>query len=270
MLVYNPFSLTFLLLVVLYAAVMVFLIAFLKKKSRSFVKKFVIIFFLAGVIYFLIYKFMLVADEEYAAFRGMPGSIFEELPFNPCNIVLWLMPIAILTGKKGLYSFCFFTSLIAAPTALLSPVDGFAGYSIFVPRVMGFILTHLAVFSAWIFLYFLDIYVPRKRDVPLLFLTTVVIAFAAFLFNLLLRSMEGCGQPNYFFTAGPDNDLMRVFYSWIPIPYVYILPVAAAEALLALGITAVFQLLGRKRAGIPSAEYPGHGERVTPGFVKKQ
>ena len=84
---------------------------------------------------FFIYKFALINDSEYIDIlksRNLPQpEIMGELPLNPCNVILFLLPIALMTGNDYVMSFCFFTGIILPIAATISPVEGFNDYSIF-------------------------------------------------------------------------------------------------------------------------------------------
>jgi len=237
---YAAFNLTFFIIMAIFALFLFGTIKFLRKKDEAFVTKYLVCFYLLGIVIFFIYKYFLINDVEYGAFFGVTNrTIFEELPLFPCNIVMCIMPIAVLTKKRGLLAFCFFTSFIAAPLALIIPSDGFVNCSIFLPRVMGYVTTHLMVWAAFFYLYFLEIFIPTYKDVPKFLLTVFVIASIIFGINNVLQ-VTGLGPTaNYFFSMFPESDEMRILYSYIPIKFVYTWPAILIEALIALLITAV-------------------------------
>ena len=59
-----------------------------------------------------------------------------------------LIPIAVLTNRRPLMSFCFFVGPLGALMALVMPGTGFDGYSILLPRMLGYYGTHFMVITA--------------------------------------------------------------------------------------------------------------------------
>jgi uncharacterized membrane protein YwaF len=58
---------------------------------------------------------------------------------------MMLIPIAVATKSRPLMSFGFFMAPLGALMALLSPAVGFDGYSIWLPRMLGFYGTHFMI-----------------------------------------------------------------------------------------------------------------------------
>lgn len=194
---------------------------------------------------FFFYKYALSVDAEFnVATQDMGGfNWWGELPLQLCNINLLLIPIAALTGKRPLLSFCFFVGPLGALMALVMPSAGFAGYSVFLPRMLGYYGTHFVVLIAALALGTFGLYRPKLRDLPPMVLTLFVIALAVFGFDMLLRVTGLHPKANYFFAVETEgNPLLELFYRWIPVPFLFLLPSIAILALYAGLITLGFQL----------------------------
>ena len=139
-LILRPFNAVF--LVTFAAFVLLLVIASLLVRGRSArVKKTVIVAACAvTLIGFFIYKYFLSIDAAYDAITADTGGFnwWGELPFHLCNVNMILIPIAVLTKKRPLLSFCFFVGPLGATLALVMPGNGFDGYSILLPRMIGY------------------------------------------------------------------------------------------------------------------------------------
>ena len=176
---------------------------------------------------FIAYKYALYTDAEFDALTaGMGGfNWWGELPLQLCNINLLLIPIAVLTKKRPLLGFCFFVGPIGALMALVLPSTGFDGYSLFLPRMLGYYGTHYVILFAALAVGTFGLYRPRMRDLPLTAATLFLIALLVFGFNLLLRRTGLHPGANYFFSVETEgNPLLELFYRWIPVPFLYLLP----------------------------------------------
>ena len=198
-------------------------------KTMAEKKKAVAVFYSVIFVFFIVYKILLSMDSEYSEICVLNGlSEFNwlvELPLNLCNINIILIVIGVLTGSESVLGFCFFFGSLGATLATVMPCIGFSGYSILLPRMLGFYVCHLAVILEMPILLCLGIYRPSYRNVPKAFLTLVSIATIMTAFNLVMRSTGLAPGCNYFYTADPTGiPPLELLYSWIPIPGIYMLP----------------------------------------------
>ena len=207
---------------------------------------------------FVAYKYALSVDAEYNVLTANMGGFnwWGELPIQLCNINLLLIPIAVLTKKRPLLGFCFFVGPIGALMALLLPGNGFDGYSIFLPRMLGYYGTHLVVLFAGLAVGAFGLYRPRMRDLPLTAVTVFVVALAVFGINLLLRRTGLHPKANYFFAVETEgNPLLELFYRWIPLPFLYLLPsiviLTIYAGIVTLGFSAAERLGHRHKTAGP-------------------
>ena len=133
--------------------------------------------------------------------------------------------------------------------ALLMPGNGFAGYSLLLPRMLGYYGTHFMIVIEGLALVCFGLYRPKFRDLPRAILAALIITFCTFLINLLLRWTGLHPKANYFFSVETDgNFLLDIFYSWIPVPFLYlIIPSVVILGTYMMLVTFPFELADRLR-----------------------
>ena len=200
---------------------------------------------------FFVYKYYLSIDAEYNIIRADMGGFnwWGELPLHLCNINLILIPIAVITMKKPLLSFCFFVAPIGALMALLMPANGFSGYSILLPRMIGFYGIHFIIIVMALSIVTFGLYRPKFRDLPLTLVTLLLVALVVFGINMLFRATGLHPKANYFFSVETEgNFLLEIFHKWIPVPFLYLLPSVLILAPYMLLITLGFFIADKVKA----------------------
>ncbi len=200
---------------------------------------------------FFAYKYALSVDADFNVITaGMGGfNWWGELPLQLCNINLLLIPVAVLTKKRPLLGFCFFVGPLGALMALVMPGTGFDGYPAFLPRMIGYFGTHFMVMISALAIGTFGLYRPKLRDLPLMEATIFVITLLVFGVNMLLRVTGLHPKANYFFSVETEgNPLLELFFKWIPLPFLYLLPGLVILALYAGLITLGFYLGDLARA----------------------
>ena len=208
---------------------------------------------LLTLIGFFVYKGFLSVDGDYDTLAAAMGGFnwWSELPLHLCNINMLLIPVAVLTKKRALLSFCFFVGPLGATMALIVPGVGFSGYSLLLPRMLGYYGTHFAIIIEAIALMTFGFYQPRFRDLPLTVLAIVAITLAMFGVNMLMRASGLNPKANYFYSVETEgNPLLEIFYGWLPVPFLYLLLpcIGILVAYMAL-VTALFTVGKRLRRG---------------------
>ncbi len=203
------------------------LIGLLFRNASEHAKKVFLIGLCAvNIVIFWIYKYFLSIDAEYATVAGF--SWWSELPLHLCNINMIMIPIGVLTKKRGILGFSFFLAPLGAIMACVFPSAGFAGYSLALPRMWGFYATHLLIIVCGISLATLNFYRPKIKDLPSITVTFLFLAVVSLGINALLQNVMHCATANYFYTWGPnDISILELFWKWIPIRFVYELPALA-------------------------------------------
>ena len=179
------------------------------------------------LIGFFFYKYFLSLDAELNVLTEITGGFnwWGEPPIQLCNINMLLIPIAVLKKSRPLMSFCFFIGPLGALMALFMPGIGFDGYSLLLPRMLGYYGTHFMVAIEGLSIVTFGLYRPALKDLPKTILTIVLVSLSVFMVNVLLRWSGLHPQANYFFSMDTEgNPLLDIFYGWIPVPYLYQLP----------------------------------------------
>lgn len=248
--VINAFNGVYFAVLGVFAALTIGLSLILKSRSEN-VKKWTIIgICIANIIFFWVYKYWLSIDAEYLAMMGYDKiNWFNELPLQLCNINMFLIPTALLTKKRGLLGFCFVVAPVAALLAMTFPSLGFAGYSIFLPRNLGFFITHGLIITCAICLATLGFYRPKVRDLPGIALTLFILSSALFGVNHLLRATGLCKEANYFYTVEPEGiSILELFWSVIPVQFVYLAVFGLIILVVYFLVLCLFFGLGKKKA----------------------
>ena len=237
----KPFNIVYLVSVGIYS---LFLYAIIKlliglddsKKALS-----VVLFCLLALVVFYLYKKAISVDEEYYRMYGFDKfNWLNELPLNVCNIVLIFAPLGIMLNNQYLMGISFFASVILSPMAILMPCIGFDKYSIFIPRVFGFYLTHYMAISTGIMLYVLGLYKPDLSQIPIIICIMFVLNLVIYLINKYMR-VKGLNQAaNYFYNVDPeDNPVLLMCYKYIPYEFFFILPVYVVFIIICILLTIV-------------------------------
>ena len=199
---------------------------------------------------FVVYKIFLSRDAEYNEITAVMGGYnwWGELPLQLCNINMILIPIAGWKKSRPMMSVCFFVGPLGAMMALMMPGNGFDGYSLLLPRMLGYYGTHFMVLIEGLALGTFGLYRPRLKDLPGTVVTILAVSFAVFLINLLLRRSGLHPKATYFFCVETEgNFLLELFHSWIPFPYLYVLPSLGILVPYMLLVTLPFEAADRAR-----------------------
>lgn len=209
----------------------------------------------AVFILYNVYKFLLSKDTAYAEILYLAGkgsgefTWWGELPFHLCNINLILIPIAVMTRSRPLSAFCFFLAPLGALMAILMPGIGFDGYSLLLPRMWGYYITHYMILIGGLALCTFGLFKPEFSDIIPGMLMTYAVALFAFAVSALLRVSGVFPYANYFFTFDPEgNPILELFRSWIPLPYLYLLCCSLILLPYMLLVTGGIKLVGKKLA----------------------
>ena len=222
----HPFNAGFFFLLAVSAIPVAVGIIFFRHRDEGEKQKYVVTLYIALAIFFILYKsllpldkgYMIVCDQFYGGF-----TYLNELPLNPCNITLMIMPFALIRKNRKLIAMCFFESLLGAFLAFIMPISGFDGYPVFSIHIFGYYITHMTLFFAAFLLPVFGIYRPSCSDTKGVLSMMLLMACGVFVIDILLRMSGLCEAANYFFLFYHDgNALLKLVYDLIPIPFVYI------------------------------------------------
>ncbi len=198
---------------------------------------------------FVYYKYALSVDRDYAQITADMGGFnwWGELPLHLCNINMILIPIAVLKKSRPLLCFGFFVAPLGALMALIMPANGFDGYSLLLPRMLCYYGIHFMIIIEGLAIVTFGLFRPRLRDLPKAVLAVLLVAFGAFLVNLLLRVSGLHPKANYFYSVETEgNFLLELFHRWIPVPFLYLLPAVLILAPYMLIVTLPFALAEKR------------------------
>ena len=224
---FKPFNALFFAVFAAFIVLLIVVSLIMRKRSEKAKRILIGVTCLITLIGFFVYKYFLSIDQAYDEITNNMGGFnwWGELPLQLCNINLILIPIAVLTMKKPLLSFCFFVAPLGALMAILMPANGFSGYSLLLPRMIGFYGTHFIIVIAGLAIATFGLYRPKFKDIPFTILTIAVIALIVFGINMLLRATGLHPKANYFYSVETEgNFLLEIFHKWIPVPFLYLIP----------------------------------------------
>ena len=246
----HPFNGVFFACFALFLLLLALAGVLLRGKSERTKKTVLVAACVLTLLGFFVYKYFLSIDAEFNEATAAMGGFnwWGELPLQLCNINMILIPIAVLTNRRPLMSFCFFVGPLGALMALVMPGTGFDGYSILLPRMLGYYGTHFMVIIEALALAVFGLYRPRFRDLPGTIAALLAVSLAVFGVNTLLRVSGLHPKANYFFSMETEgNPVLELFYRFVPYPYLYELPCFLILIPYMLIITAGFALADRKK-----------------------
>ena len=255
----HPFNSVFFACFALFLLLLIIAALLLRGKSDRIKKTVLVAACVVTFLGFFVYKYFLSVDAEVNEATAAMGGFnwWGELPLQLCNINMILIPVAVLTNRRSLMSFCFFVGPLGALMALVMPGAGFDGYSILLPRMLGYYGTHFMIIIEALAVVSFGFYRPRFRDLPGTVAALAGISLVVFCINLLFRHIGVNPVANYFFTCDPlVGTPLEMVYSWIPLPYLYMVPVMALFAVYMALVTLPFALTERKKAENSDLEDP--------------
>ncbi len=246
----KPFNGLFFATFAVFILILVVASLIMRKRSDRAKRIVIAVAALIGLVGFFVYKYFLSIDTEYDAITQNMGGFnwWGELPLHLCNINLILIPIAVLSKKRPLLSFCFFVAPLGALMALLMPANGFSGYSLLLPRMIGFYGIHFLIIIAALAILTFGLYRPRFRDILPTVLTITAVALIVFGINMLFRYTGLHPKANYFYSVETEgNFLLEIFHKWIPVPFLYLLPSFLILVPYILLITTPFEIAAHRK-----------------------
>ena len=163
----TPFRGLHLLLLLLTAAAVLLIFLLLRGKPEARRSRYLIVVCLFNLALFTVYKFSLSMDAAYVrAYYPNGFNIFNELPLHLCNINLFLIPLGVWKRNRSIMGFSFFVAPLGALMALIFPEPLFSGFSLFLPRIFGYYVTHALLVVCGLSLATLGFYRPDPQGYP--------------------------------------------------------------------------------------------------------
>jgi len=223
----EPFNLVFIVMFAIFIGILVAASLILKNKSRKTKRIVLASAMIFTFVAYWAYKIALSMDGDYSDIRvaeGLPPfSWWTELPLQLCNINLMLIPLAAIFDNKKLYSFCYFVAPLGAFMAMAFPCTGFSGYSIWLPRNLGFYFTHIMIVIGAIAIATFDLYKPAFKQVLHTLHVMMVITIFIEGFDFFCYYALGKTQVNYFYAMNHEGiSILEMFYNILPVQGLYL------------------------------------------------
>ena len=252
---YYPFNLPFIIITLLFLAAFILVTRAVRDLSDEKKRKILARTMIFTIALFVVYKFILFTDKDYSRINyeaGIGGfSWWKELPLHLCNINMILIPISMKTHNRRLELFSFYVGPLGAFMALLMPATGFVGYSVFLPRMICFIVTHWLIFYACMAIGVWRIAVPEWKDYFPTILTILIVNIFIFGFNMLLRGLRLEPHANYFYNVETEgNFVLDLFFKIIPLKFFYSLLASVILMPYMCIVTLISRFFEKKRNGM--------------------
>lgn len=178
------------------------------------------------------------------------GSAYEYLPLHLCALSAMVLPVAVFSRSKILCNLLLLWSLGAVMALVVNTAQ--ANYKICSATFYFYYSAHLFEFGIPILLFKLGLVekdakcIGSTMLITLCAYTLVHLANVAlndfFTANQILNPSGAVVQVNYMYSLRPENPVLALFWSWIPQPYSYMLPVVVI-ALIYLCLVYLKQIL---------------------------
>ncbi len=164
----RPFNPVFMLVFAFFLLLLIVSSILLKGKSEKLRTTVLVTACMITLVGFFVYKYYLSLDTAFNEITASKGGFnwWGELPLQMCNINMILIPIAVTKKSRPLMSFCFFVGPLGAMMALAMPGLGFDGYSLLLPRMLGYYGTHFMVVIEGLAIVTYGFFRPSFRDLP--------------------------------------------------------------------------------------------------------
>lgn len=203
------------------SAIVIFLLILLGFKNRSdSIKKRVL--YLLCVISFLSYIY-----SDYC-FYSRGDNILTLLPFQLCEMAVFLIPLTLLLKKQVLYDFIFYVCALGAFIALVIPSSNYIGET-WSLMTISFFVFHSIIVGIPFLLAGWGLYLPAPTVKSVIWLSLAIFIMALFshILNLAFGKWFGV-EADYFFTiikySAPTNPVFELFSRIIPVNLFYLLP----------------------------------------------
>ncbi len=225
-LIISPFNAVYIGCWLLTALIAVAIWAIFRNKSEKAKKIFITAFCALTVVIFFVYKGFLSVDKDFLKITEIDSfNWFNELPLQLCNINMFLIPIGVLINNRYIKGFAFLVAPLGAAMALIFAEKAFTGYSLLVPRVMGYYVTHFFIVIAGVSVATLGFYKPKYKDIPGISILFLVLAFVIHCVNLIFRATGLCTYADYFYTIDDLGiSILALFHKFIKTPFFYLVP----------------------------------------------
>lgn len=180
------------------------------------------------------------------------GSPYEYLPLHLCSLTALVLPVAVFARSKTLSNLLLLWSLGAVMALVVNTAQ--ANFEICSATFFFYFFPHLLEFGIPILLFRLGLVEKDYRCIASTLLITLCVYTFVHLANVTLNSyfaayqiLNPSGavvQVNYMYSIRPENPVLALFWTFLPHPYWYMLPVLLI-VLLYLAIIYGKQIIAR-------------------------
>ena len=161
------------------------------------------------------------------------GSPYEYLPLHLCSLTALVLPVAVFARSKTLSNLLLLWSLGAVMALVVNTAQ--ADFEICSATFFFYFFPHLLEFGIPILLFRLRLVEKDPKCIASTLLITLCVFTLVHLANVTLNSyfaayqiLNPSGavvQVNYMYSIRPENPVMALFWSLIPYPFWYMLPI---------------------------------------------
>ena len=173
---------------------------------------------------------------------GFEYNYFNELVCYLCSQSCLLCLLGTIFKNVSMMAYCTTVGMASAFMAVLMPEEYFENSKPLSIAALGFFGWHCLLIVACISFITLHIYTPELKDFIYGPLWTLCLAFISHLVNIFLRKTKIHPEANYTYTYFPENIILKKLYEKIPIPFVYLLPLIPAYALVSFVMIVIYRL----------------------------
>lgn len=161
------------------------------------------------------------------------GSPYEYLPLHLCSLNAMILPFAVFTRNKILGNLLYLWSLGAIMALVINSAQ--ANFKILSSTFFFYFFPHLLEFGIPILLFRLKLVKKDVKCIASTLLITLCVYTLIHFANVALNNFfvaEQVFNPsgeliqvNYMYSIRPENPLLALFWTFIPCPFWYMLPV---------------------------------------------
>ncbi|QAY70608.1 YwaF family protein [Xylanimonas protaetiae] len=160
--------------------------------------------------------------------------LWQNLPLHLCTIVSFLVLPAVLKDARPLQVICFFPGALAGFLTWFSAQPMYFEQRLLDPK-LGFFVAHGLNFVIPALMATLGIYRPTARDAVRSVFYVVGLGLAVLPVTLLLRAVADPGANYMYVFGGEGAGILDLFYSFVPVPLLYLFPLLAVITPVLLG-----------------------------------
>lgn len=178
------------------------------------------------------------------------GSPYEYLPLHLCSLTAMVLPFAVFTRSKTLCNLLLLWSLGAVMALVVNTAQ--ADFELLSPTFCFYFFPHLLEFGIPVLLIRLGLVEKDVKCIVSTLLITLAVYTLVHFANVGLNSIFAAReilnpsgalvQVNYMYSLRPENPVLALFWSLIPLEYFYMLPVILIVGLY-LGAVYLKQIL---------------------------